>query len=152
MLLAVDGWVIFLPGILDIAKFTNILVGHSHLAMGGMVSALNVIILIEMGSMQQIGKMLSGRIPFILWNGGCLIYVIAMTLQGWREGTNPGVLFGYDAFTRIAYDIRLIAGLVMVSANMTWLWQLACFLIAKPEREKATSTLYPNPEHLGEHV
>lgn len=122
-LLAVDGWVIFLPGILDTVKFTNVLVAHSHLAMGGMVSALNVIILIEMGASKHIKNLLSQNLPFLLWNGGCLLYVVAMTLQGWREGQNPQALFSYDVATAIFYNIRLVAGLLMLTANALWVGQ-----------------------------
>jgi cytochrome c oxidase cbb3-type subunit I len=124
MLLAVDGWGIFLPGVLETVKFTNVLVGHSHLAMAGMVSALNVIILIEMGNIVTIQKLLEERTPFLLWNGGCLLYVLAMTWQGWREGTNPSVLFSSDSLTEGAYLIRLASGLLIITANTVWIWKL----------------------------
>ncbi len=130
LLLAIDGWVIFLPGVLDTVKFTNVLVAHSHLAMGGMVSALNMIILIHMSGCDLIRVTLSRKLPFYLWNGGCLLYVVVMTLQGWREGESPQVLFGYDGLTSITYHIRLLAGVSMIAANGLWLqaWAMAfCF-------------------------
>lgn len=119
-LLALDGWSIFLPGVLDVAKFTNVLVAHSHLAMGGMVTSLNVIILMEMGRSRLVENILGRKLPFLLWNAACLIYVVAMTLQGWREGQNPAALFNYDRLTELAYLIRWGAGLGMVTANTWW--------------------------------
>ena len=43
-LLIVSGWVSFLPGVLDAGKFTNGLVAHSHLAMGGFTSSFLVFV------------------------------------------------------------------------------------------------------------
>ncbi len=120
-MLVADGWLIFLPGMLDILKFTNALVAHSHLAMAGMLSSLNMLILIEMGPSTKVRHPISAALPFWLWNAGCLLYVVVMTLQGWREGQDPQVLFKANIYTEINYTIRLLAGGIMVYATMSWL-------------------------------
>ncbi len=48
-LLVLTGWLDFLPGISERVKFTNVLVAHSHLAMAGMVTSLNVALLLNLG-------------------------------------------------------------------------------------------------------
>jgi len=118
--LAIDGWVIFLPGILDTLKFTNGLVAHSHLAMGGMVTCLNMLILLEMGSSPLARRVLGGRFAWSFWNGGCLLYVVVMTGQGWREGLEPSALFSFDRVTAFAYSLRLVAGVMMLGASLQW--------------------------------
>ncbi len=122
-MLAVDGWYIFLPGLLDVLKFTNALVGHSHLAMAGMVSALNMLILFHLGESRVVRKAIGGRLAFWIWNTGCFLYVTVMTWQGWREGVSPDVLIGTDFLTEVDYLIRLLAGGGMLAASMIWLLQ-----------------------------
>lgn len=147
VLLTFDGWLIFLPGILSIVKFTNVLVGHSHLAMAGMVTALNVIILIELGKSHRVQSLFSKRIPFLFWNVGCLIYVVSMTIQGWREGLSPSVLFSSDSATHLAFQIRLASGLLMVTANVIWLksWATQKLLVR-------SATIGPSKQSSGEPV
>lgn len=151
-LLAVDGWVIFLPGILDTIKFTNALVAHSHLAMGGMVSALNVIILVEMGSSQRIKNGFSQNLSFLLWSGGCLLYVVTMTLQGWREGQNPQVLFSYDTATAVSYNIRFVAGLLMLTANSLWISQWFKAIRLNKAAEYNSDLLLTETDPLAKHA
>jgi cytochrome c oxidase cbb3-type subunit 1 len=119
-LLAVNGVGIFVPGILDTLKFTNALVAHSHLAMAGMVSALNMVILCELGSDPPTLRILCNRNALLCWNVGCLVFVIAMTVQGWREGLNPAVLFTANETTTFLYSLRLIAGLGMALPSFYW--------------------------------
>ena len=42
------GWVSFLPGVLDRMKFTDGLVGHSFVAMGGFTSSLIIVVMIQL--------------------------------------------------------------------------------------------------------
>ena len=123
-LLALDGWGLFLPGVLDVLKFTNALVAHSHLAMAGMVTCFNACLLVEMGSSRLAQSSLARPWAFFLWNGGCLLYVAAMTWQGLREGEAPGVLFAYDELSALSYGIRFVAGLMMAVSNGYWLLSL----------------------------
>lgn len=119
--LALDGWILFLPGILDTLKFTNALVGHSHLAMAGMLSALNMLILHQMGNLPGVRRVISGWLAFWFWNFGCLLYVVVMTLQGWREGNDPQMLIRPDSLAAFYYHARLVAGIAMAGASLGWL-------------------------------
>lgn len=120
-LLAFTGWLTFLPDILDTLKFTNGLVAHAHLAMAGMVTALNMTILAELGADSPTRAALARHLPFYLWNISLLAFVASMMAHGFREGANPGALFRFDGYARAAYSIRLAAGLGMAFASFLWL-------------------------------
>ena len=124
-LLTLNGWVTFLPGVLDRLKFTNALVAHAHLAMAGMVTAFSFILFsaLETGRAQTGGEALGGRAGFIAWNSACLVMVVILFLQGWREGAEPEVVFGRDGWTTFNYTIRALAGLVMFGAGAAWFWK-----------------------------
>jgi cytochrome c oxidase cbb3-type subunit 1 len=118
--LTVSGFISFLPGVLDVMKFTNGLVAHAHLAMVGMVGALNMLVLGSLGRAEA-GDPWSDRFAFWLWQAGTLIYVLSMLTQGVREGLDPTVLIGANAGTSILYGVRLLAGGLLVVANVRWL-------------------------------
>ncbi|MEY2999933.1 MAG: hypothetical protein RL648_147 [Verrucomicrobiota bacterium] len=121
-LLTVNGFISFLPPVLAIVKFTNAMVAHAHLAMAGMLSSFNMLVLSAMGTRQQ-KKGPWGDIPaFAGWQVGTLIYVLVMTLQGVREGLDPFVLVADDPLTQFLYAIRLLAGIFMIAASARWLW------------------------------
>ncbi|EDY85245.1 hypothetical protein VDG1235_4880 [Verrucomicrobiia bacterium DG1235] len=119
--LALDGWVLFLPGVLDTMKFTNALVAHSHIAMGGMVTALNMVIIGHLGRSDTLAARIGNVWAFVLWNAGCLAYAVVMSVQGWREGWDPSALFYYDSLTGALYSARLVCGLLMAVASLYWL-------------------------------
>jgi len=118
--LTLSGFIIFLPGVLDLMKFTNGLVAHAHLAMAGMFGALNMLVLGSLGEAKSRDPW-SDRAAFWLWQAGVFVYVIAMSAQGVREGLDPTVLFGDNAGTSLLYGIRLFAGALMLAANLRWL-------------------------------
>jgi cytochrome c oxidase cbb3-type subunit 1 len=118
-LLTVDGWVTFLPGLLDRLKFTNGLVAHAHMAMAGMVTAFNMLVLASLGDGHR-GRVFGGGAAFFVWNGGCLAMVAVLLWQGWREGAGTGVLFGHDPATTAAYAVRAGAGAAMLLAGLAW--------------------------------
>ncbi len=120
-LLVIDGWLTFFPGILETVKFTNALVAHTHLAMAGMVTAMNMVLVIELGDSQKIKTALSNKIPFILWNFATALYVITMTWQGVREGIDPSTLFTPNSLAQILYSLRWLAGATMIFSNILWL-------------------------------
>jgi cytochrome c oxidase cbb3-type subunit 1 len=122
-LLTVNGWITFLPGILVSLKFTNGLVAHAHLAMAGMITCLNFLILSALAERSESSEktIFGGWVPFVLWNGACLVMVVILFLQGLREGSHPSVLFGVDSMTNFIYFVRAGAGVVMLLASLEWL-------------------------------
>jgi len=122
-LLVVSGWVTFLPGVLDLIKFTNGMVAHAHLAMAGMITAFNFVILASIRGCHSEGNVgcFAGWRPFVVWNTGTLLMVLTLLAQGWREGANPGVLFGGSDLTRALYAGRLLIGILMSAASILWL-------------------------------
>lgn len=127
-LLALSGWLFFLPGALTIVKFTNAMVAHAHIAMAGMVTALDMIILAELGSNYAVRKVIGeGRVS-LAWNAALALFVVALVVQGVREGIEPGTLFLFDGVTELAYALRLLSGIVLFICSFIWirkLWKMA---------------------------
>jgi cytochrome c oxidase cbb3-type subunit 1 len=115
LLLVVTGWLTFLPGLSERLKFTNGLVAHAHLAMAGLVTAVNALVL------HTLGGGLSRRPAFVLWQTGCAAQVGLLLALGWVENASAGALFRSEAWTQFIYGGRLVAGLAMAVASGLWL-------------------------------
>lgn len=120
-LLALTGWLTFLPQALDALRFTNGLVAHAHLAMAGMLTALNMVALLELGRDAGTRDALSRPWPFYAWNSALLAFVASMMVQGFHEGANPGGLFLFDRHSQVAYALRFLAGTAMALCSVFWL-------------------------------
>lgn len=119
VLLVLSGWFIFLPGVADRVKFTNVLVAHSHLAMAGLVTSLHLALLLNLGS---------GRAPHItsfwLWQAGCILHIAALVWLGWQEAAQPTLLQIRGGMADLCYGLRLASGGVMLLASVDWLGTL----------------------------
>lgn len=138
-LLTVDGFITFLPGVLDVLKFTNAMVAHAHLAMAGMVGSLNMLILGSLGPSKASDPWLD-RSAFWCWQLGTLAYVVVMTGEGVREGLQPQVLWGENGLTQALYLVRLLAGVSMLVASVRWCW-LAAGMFGQSKSERRLSYL-----------
>ena len=117
LLLVATGWLTFLPGMSERLKFTNGLVAHAHLAMAGLVTSLNFVIL------RQLAPRSEPRGNFWLWQVACAVHVAALLALGWWENDYAGDLFRSEAWTQGVYAVRLAAGAVMLAASVRWLVQ-----------------------------
>ncbi len=115
LLLVATGWFTFLPGVSERLKFTNGLVAHAHLAMAGLVTCMNLVIL------RQLAPRAEPRGNFWLWQGGCVMHVAALLVLGWCEQASVGDLFRSEAWTQALYAVRLAAGAVMLVVSVRWL-------------------------------
>jgi cytochrome c oxidase cbb3-type subunit I len=115
LLLVVTGWLTFLPGLSERLKFTNALVAHAHLAMAGLVTSLNFVIL------RQLSPAGEPRGNFVLWQAACAVHVAVLLAMGWRERDYAGELFRGENWTQAGYAIRLAAGAAMTVASVRWL-------------------------------
>jgi cytochrome c oxidase cbb3-type subunit I len=117
--LLVTGWIFFLPPVLDHFKFTDGLVGHSFVAMAGFTSSLIIFVMVQM-----LGKgawiFNRGR-AFWLWHGSVVVYVLLMTVAGWREGSDPAFTIVPGPQRNIIYVLRLLSGMAMLIASADWL-------------------------------
>jgi len=117
-LLAVTGWLSFLPGVLERWKFTNALVAHAHLAMAGMVSSFLMLLLISLNPRL---RFLCHRLPAICWQAACLLHVLILLVLGSWESTSAASFFYADGLAHLAYALRFLAGAVMFLASLYWL-------------------------------
>jgi len=109
-----SGWVTFLPGISERLKFTDGLVAHAHLAMAGLVTSVNGLILTELDPARPILR------GFGLWQGAAAAHVGVLAVMGWieRDATN---YYTGAAWVQVGYGLRLAAGLLMGLASLQWL-------------------------------
>lgn len=115
--LVASGWATFLPGVSEAWKFTHALVGHAHLALAGLVTAVNFVVLNELDPSRPAG----GRGVFWWWQGGCVAHVALMLGLGAVEAERAAELFYGAGWTRAIFAARLAAGLAMLAASV-WAW------------------------------
>jgi cytochrome c oxidase cbb3-type subunit I len=132
-LLVASAWLVFLPGLLDRFKFTDALVGHSHLAMAGFVSSLNIFLLVTL--LEADGRSFNSTWAFIAWQAGTLGYVAIMFLAGWLEGNNPSFTIIPGVTRDIIYALRLVSGGLMTAAAIHWWHGLSFIDGRKPEHK-----------------
>ncbi|HLP02295.1 MAG TPA: hypothetical protein VK163_09730 [Opitutaceae bacterium] len=120
-LLVADGWLTFLPGLSERLKFTNALVAHSHLAMAGLITSVNMVFLLHLGDSPRVARALGARTPFWLWQLAAAIHIGVLLALGWFEGANPALVLGGSDSARLIYLVRLAAGAAMAVASIWWL-------------------------------
>jgi cytochrome c oxidase cbb3-type subunit I len=118
--LVVSGWLLFLPGILDRAKFTDALVGHSLAAVAGFLSAMLIFMMVELLG-ERDAWILNRTWSFHMWNWGVLAYVLVMTIAGIMEARDPAFTIVAGPVRNALYILRLITGLMMLAASVEWL-------------------------------
>ena len=119
MLLIFSGWVSYLPGFLDHLKFTNGLVAHSHLAMGGFVTSFLMMLAGELLP-ERFSSVLARRGEFYLWQIALVFYVCLMWYSGWREGNDVSFVIAHGGEIRTIYAFRLCCGLFMLVVSFRW--------------------------------
>ena len=119
--LLVSGTLLFLPGALERFKFTSALVGHAHLAMAGMVTSFNVLALVAVNPRPAWAALFADHRAFAMWQGGCLLFVVAMTALGAIEGGAGVPLTRAVSLAGALYGARWLAGSAMLWASTRWL-------------------------------
>jgi len=114
-LLVLQGFLIFLPGLSERLKFTHGLVSHAHLAMAGLLTAMNFVMLHELAPAP------ADRRAFWLWQAGCLLQVGLLFALGWGEAADPTGVFLGGPGTQAVYLARAGAGVLMLAASVRWL-------------------------------
>lgn len=140
--LLVTGWVFFLPGVLDHFKFTDGLVGHSFVAMAGFTSSLIIFVMVQL--LGEGGWIFNRARSFHLWNGSVILYIVLMTVAGWREGFDPTFTIVPGTARNLIYALRLFSGILMLLASVDWFLDASTLLIepvlasisAQPQQEK----------------
>lgn len=119
-LLVLSGWIDFLPGVSEAQKFTHGLVAHAHLAMAGLVTAVNAVMLTTLRGRA------APRGVFALWQAGCVVHIAALLGLGIVEQERAADLFRSEAWTQAVFALRLLGGAAMLAASWRW-WQEELF-------------------------
>lgn len=119
VLLVVSGCVLFFPFALDQFKFTNGLVAHTHLAMGGFLSAFLLVVCLRLGA-SPARQALAGNWPRRLWNSALAAQVAVLAALGWNESAHPSWIFFSSVPADTAYAVRSLAGAAQLAASLAW--------------------------------
>ena len=114
--LVVTGWLMFLPGFSESAKFTHVLVAHSHLALAGLVSSMNGALLAALGVAP--GRDSAG---FQWWQGACLAHILVLLMIGLVEQADPSWLWSGSWTITALLSARLAAGIIQLAVSLHWL-------------------------------
>lgn len=120
-LLATSALVTFFPAVLDEVKFTHALVGHAHLAMGGFTSSFAALTLHALARGSAAETTFAARRPFVLWQSGTALHVVALVALGLLEAGDPGLLQRQDGRVAALFALRGAAGVALLLAAATWL-------------------------------
>jgi cytochrome c oxidase cbb3-type subunit 1 len=117
--LVISGFASFLPGSLDRIKFSHALVAHAHLAMAGLLTSMNMLILLHLSvPVAKAASPLLSRRAFFCWQGGLVIQIVSLIWLTREEIADPGLFFvGGDIK---GYAARLVGGVLMVGASIYW--------------------------------
>ena len=141
-ILVPTGWLLFLPGVLDHFKFTDGLVGHSLLAMGGFVSSLLIFVMVQL--LGDDGWIFNGTWSFYVWQASVLVYVLIMFFAGWREGSDPAFSIVPGVLRNTIYALRLLLGTLILLASLDWFVDVSRLLKEIP----STYLTEPQAENL----
>ena len=110
--LVVSGWVTFLPEISERMKFTNGLVAHAHLAMAGLVTSVNGVILNELNPQRPVLR------GFGWWQTGAAVMVVGLLVMGWFERDHAVAFYAGAWWVAAGYGLRLAMGVLMALASV----------------------------------
>ena len=120
-LLGISGVITFLPGVLDSWKFTHALVAHAHIAMAGLVTSFNALVLLTLPGATSEQSPLAHRGAFWCWQGGAFVHVAALLILGTLEAIDPTIIPRFTPTTAILYSVRWLSGAAMLAASGHWL-------------------------------
>lgn len=115
-LLALTGVAQFLPEALAAARFTHILVAHSHLAMAGFTSSA-CFLLLELGLAPGYGgEARFGGAVFSLWQIATGLHVVALAAVGAMEVGDPAAVLRGSVALSAGLALRWLAGALALAA------------------------------------
>lgn len=113
-LLVASGWVTFLPRVSEALKFTHGLVAHAHLAMAGVVTSVNGVVLTTLAGRA------APRGVFAAWQAGAAVMVAVLLGFGAVEAERTADLFRGEGWTQAVFAVRMLAGVAMTAASVRW--------------------------------
>jgi len=119
MILCLHGVISFLPGILDQVKFTNALVGHSHLAMAGFTTSFVIFLLQQILSPHE-SHVFEDRSAYWRWHLAAFTYLVLMTGVGIFEIIDLSFTVDGGWIKKSLYLGRFVVGIPMFVVSLYW--------------------------------
>lgn len=124
-LLVSMGFIVFLPGVLDRVKFTHALIAHADLAMPGLMTSINMLILANLATPPAGAiRSITGRRAFWLWQGALAIQVVLLLGIAAMEAVDHGALWKTTGYSQLFFNLRLLTGISMGTAAALWVWSV----------------------------
>jgi cytochrome c oxidase cbb3-type subunit 1 len=143
-ILLLTGFLMFLPGLLDVSKFTHVLVAHAHLAMAGLLTCVNFLILGNLApDAPLVAKVLGNRFAFVAWQAALLLHLAALLQLAAVELKDPAGFY-YGAHSGV-FQVRLLAGIAMAAASTYWVIQW--WVIHRPQEKFHPIAACGNPSY-----
>ena len=119
--LVATGIVAFLPGVLERWKFSHALVAHAHVALAGLVTSWNMLVLVSLLRGTATGGALGGARAAWAWHAALVVHVIALAGLAALEQRAPGGLLPAGRAADALLAVRLAAGAAQVVVSWHWL-------------------------------
>lgn len=120
LLLVPTAILMFLPGMLETAKFSSYLVAHVHLAMAGVCSCFLMALLSVLPHGTAAGVVLGNRRVFLLWNISLFIHLVSLLWLGAHEAEHFGLFLAILPGDNFGYLLRVFSGCLMLAASLNW--------------------------------
>lgn len=121
LVLTATGLFTFMPNVLEGWKFTNALVAHSHIAMAGMVSNFNFLLLAVMNRRDDFVRSFGSPVLFWSWQIGNMLQAASLLAAGTLESIHPSWLFTGNPAMNALYVVRAAGGAAMLVAAAYWM-------------------------------
>lgn len=110
----------FLPGALEVSKFSSFLVAHVHLAMAGVCTCFLIVVLCVLPHGEASQRVLGNRSVFFLWNISLSLHLVALVWLGSNEVQYSGIFVAYLPGDHFGYLLRVLSGTMMLAASLWW--------------------------------
>lgn len=111
----------FLPGNLELVKFSSLIVAHVHIAMAGMTTSFCMLLLLILTLGYKYNHPLLSKFSFYTWQIGLILHLTALVIIGENEINHSGLYVPSTDIYNLPYILRIISGILMTLASVNWL-------------------------------
>lgn len=121
VVLFASGLIAFLPGVLERWKFSHALVAHAHVALAGLVTSWNMLVLSVLLRGTRTGDVLASRRAASAWHATLSLHLAALAGLAALEQRAPGGLLPAGSLADGLLVLRATAGAGQLAVSSWWL-------------------------------